>query len=253
MMHNVLIHIPHASTNIPSFAKNEWDLSEVEIKEELSILTDHRIDLLFQNDLIPILRFPYSRLFCDVERFYDSSLEEMEKYGMGFVYTKRVNQTLFFRPSNFYKQMVYEYYYLPFHQEIDHKVSLIHQSFSHCLFFDVHSFSDKLIKSLFGVVETPDICLGYHKDFVNYQLLQDTKNYFEQCGYKVCLNSPYSGSFYPDICLEDNNIKVYSLMLEFNQRIYQTSKQFERLRFEILDYLMFIMEKYAEKNEEINV
>lgn len=49
-------------------------------------MCDYKIDEIVEDKSQTII-FSYSRLYCDVERFRDSS-EIMNKYGMGYIYTK---------------------------------------------------------------------------------------------------------------------------------------------------------------------
>jgi N-formylglutamate deformylase len=81
-MSHYVFNIPHASTNIPFKEGFIGDL----YKKEVALLTDHATDIIFNVPGVQKMVAPFSRVFCDVERFPDSR-EEMEKYGMGVFYT----------------------------------------------------------------------------------------------------------------------------------------------------------------------
>ena len=84
----IILHIPHSSLTIPEEALHQYDTSF--FQEEFLLMTDRYTDELFGLPYSSIV-FPYSRLFCDVERFRDDSQEEMSQKGMGVVYTKTHN------------------------------------------------------------------------------------------------------------------------------------------------------------------
>jgi N-formylglutamate amidohydrolase len=77
----VILHIPHASTHIPSRAA--YLLSDEALEAEILRLTDWYTDDLFNDgqDLQIVAKF--SRLYCDVERFAYDDMEVMAPFGMG--------------------------------------------------------------------------------------------------------------------------------------------------------------------------
>ena len=93
---SIMVHVPHASTVIPSWVRQHILLSDEELQDELSFMADALTDAiatraaqmssvrpwLFVNGL--------SRLVVDPERFPDASQEPMAapEIGMGAVYTK---------------------------------------------------------------------------------------------------------------------------------------------------------------------
>ena len=89
--HQLVIHTPHAGTILPfSFDYNTqksmiFGMREIIIKTLFRLLTDHYTDKLFcsGSPFIRQLSFPYSRLFCDVERLLHDPLEER---GLGICY-----------------------------------------------------------------------------------------------------------------------------------------------------------------------
>ena len=84
----IILHIPHSSLTIPKEALHQYDTSF--LQEEFLLMTDRYTDELFGLPYSSIV-FPYSRLFCDVERFRDDSQEEISQKGMGVVYTRTHN------------------------------------------------------------------------------------------------------------------------------------------------------------------
>jgi N-formylglutamate deformylase len=80
----MIIHIPHSSTEIPSY---EDDMKKSEItKKMIEKYTDFYTDDLFFYENAKIIKYPYSRVFCDVEKLEEK--EPQEKYGLGILYKK---------------------------------------------------------------------------------------------------------------------------------------------------------------------
>jgi len=80
----MILHIPHSSTTLPDSFQV---LDGVLLEKEFQRMTDWFTDELFDYAGAKKLVFPYSRLYCDVERFRDDDKEEMVKKGMGVCYT----------------------------------------------------------------------------------------------------------------------------------------------------------------------
>ena len=85
-MRKLILHIPHSSTTIPFF--DGYVNDKQKIKKEIDKLTDWYTDDLFGTQTDDKVITPFSRIFCDVERFEDDSQEEMAKFGMGAIYEK---------------------------------------------------------------------------------------------------------------------------------------------------------------------
>ena len=76
----MILHIPHSSTKLP----DNFQVSKgVSLEKEFQRMTDWFTDELFDFPDAKRVVFPYSRLYCDVERFRDDEKEEMAKKGMG--------------------------------------------------------------------------------------------------------------------------------------------------------------------------
>jgi len=91
LLNKYIIHIPHASLNIPKSFKNKLTISYSKFQKENRFISDYRIDEFVPKDFSNIVKFDYSRMYCDVERYLDETKEEMSKYGMGVLYTKDSN------------------------------------------------------------------------------------------------------------------------------------------------------------------
>ena len=85
-MKNLILHIPHSSTIIP--IKDGYCVTDEILNQEILKLTDWHTDDLFENEMDISIKAPFSRIFCDTERFSDDSQEIMAQFGMGVLYEK---------------------------------------------------------------------------------------------------------------------------------------------------------------------
>lgn len=99
-MNNIILHIPHSSLKIPNWYYKLVNDKNI-VKSFNTIITDLKTDLLFGKNKFKKVVFPYSRVFCDVEKFADDSKEIMSKFGMGYIYTKtHLGNQFFFLQNN---------------------------------------------------------------------------------------------------------------------------------------------------------
>jgi N-formylglutamate deformylase len=89
-MSPIVLHIPHASKEIPEGVRSTFLPSAEKIERELLIMTDAWTDEIVARIAFDITQviFPVSRLVVDPERFSDDADEPMAARGMGAVYTK---------------------------------------------------------------------------------------------------------------------------------------------------------------------
>lgn len=212
-----ILNIPHASTYVPD---KSGFVSEALLQQEIILLTDHATDEIFNIDEITTSMCDFSRVFCDVERFSDDDKEIMSKKGMGMLYTHTDNGELLRRVSQVYHEATYRDYYLDYHNKLEdlvHNKLLLHGV---ARIVDCHSFSPKPFKRDIDQKSVrPDVCLGTDPYHTPDYLLQSLHKFFENEGYSVAINTPYSGTFVPTGYYTINK-KVESIMIEFNRNLY---------------------------------
>ena len=180
-MNKILLHIPHASTKLPNeFWENVVQAKEV-INRFMNVITDVDTDKLFAENEYDKLVFPYSRVFCDVEKFADDELETMSKYGMGVVYSKTNLGVCFRSYDKEYTDKVLTKYYYPYHQELNEKAENMLSDGSLVVLIDCHSFSKEIIMEKDKQVDLPEICIGYNDEDTLANLCV---RYFEEKKYK---------------------------------------------------------------------
>ena len=215
-----IIHIPHSSLKVPKEFRGRLLVDDEYFEKENIFMSDYKIDEFIPKDYPNIVKFNYSRMFCDVERYLDDSKEEMSKYGMGAIYNKDSNGNEFIKLDKEYRQFVIDNYYKKHHNNLDLMVEKLLNKYNDCFIIDLHSFSDEFVNKMFNKNNNPDICVGINKSNYDIDLLEKTINHFSSYGYSVMINYPYSGSIisnkYPD---------VKSIMIEVNKRVYLDNKE----------------------------
>ena len=224
-----IIHIPHASLKVPTEFKNNLLVDEEYFNKENIFISDYLVDKFIPNNFNNIIKFKYSRMFCDVERYLDDSKEEMSKYGMGVLYTKDSNSKVFVNRQKDEKLTID--LYKKHHEELDNMVERILSKYNNCFIIDLHSFSDEFVYKMFNKKNNPDICIGINNNY-NKELLEKTINHFNSYGYSIKINYPYSGSI-----ISNRFPKVNSMMIEINKRIYLNNQNnFDKLYKCMMEY-----------------
>ena len=227
----IILHIPHASTVLPS--EVEFLLGQEALAYEVDAMTDHHTDQLF--DLPGARRsvFPVSRLVVDPERFIE---DEMEKVGMGVVYTHTSSGKPLRQISPDQRQNLIDQYYHPHHQQLTTMVKDVLSIHGQCLIIDCHSFPAKPLD-----YETdhsrPDVCIGTDAFHTQPELEARLVNLFREYGYSVTINSPFSGSLVP-MCFYQKEPRIQSIMVELNRGLYSTPERFSKLRIHLKQVLI---------------
>ena len=222
-MENTIIHVPHSSLFIPDEYRKTALISQEELEEENRLMCDTGIvDVLPPDMSDRTIIFPYSRLYCDVERFRDGS-EKMESYGMGYIYTKDSWGREIFRPTEEHRREVDRIYEQ--HQEkLNSKVTEILEKCGSCVIIDLHSYSDEVVERLFGYRDCPDICIGTEPGFEAEDLVGVITRFCQCMGLRTGINYPFSGSMVPDRYYGQKDTAIASVMIEINKRILEKYK-----------------------------
>lgn len=220
MNKHIIVHIPHSSLNFPDIFYNKLLIDKKELDNENIFVSDYLIDRFIPSNFNNIIKFKFSRLFCDVERFPNDKLEVMSKYGMGVIYSKTSKGKTFIKYDKQYKSYVLKNYYFKHHKKIENMISKIIKKHGECTIIDLHSFSDEFVKKILKLENNPDICIGFDEKFKDIELIEKTIKHFQKYKYTVRTNYPYSGSFIPDKYFRKKDLKIKSIMIEINKRIY---------------------------------
>jgi len=243
-VNNLILHIPHASTHIPSL--EGYTLSPEEVKREVLLLTDWYTDELFELDQATTVKAGFSRLFCDAERFVDDSQEVMAKEGMGVLYNRTDDSRQMREVPLGLRERILNEYYWPHHKRLKNAVSWALDNTGSALVVDGHSFPDKpLYRDLDQSPDRPDINIGTDDFHTSKKLLHISEAFFTGKGLEVTINRPYSGTIVPLQFLGKNR-DVLSIMIEINRKLYlegetnRKSKGFSDLKVIIEEYLRLL-------------
>ena len=197
----IVLNEPHAS--IEGLYDNQlsfWNIDERFINDIVLKWTDWHTDFLFhgyRSEKIRTVRFPYSRFIVDAERLWDDPLEQ---HGQGIVYKQFDGYTRTVPEEN-EAQLLGLWHW--------HQQRLRENLCEGALLLDCHSFPSEM--------SDVDICIGFNEDWSkpHKDIVELAVNLFEDNGYKVGINEPYSNSETPDC-----PFTYQSMMLEVNKRAY---------------------------------
>jgi len=219
--HSILLHIPHASTCFPT--ESGFSADDLDAMERLLIdyYTDELFGPLSTNAGATSIRFPYCRLYSDVERLVNDPLENA---GLGIRYSRKIvgsDGSLSLREFCTKEQAFC--LYADFHAEVSKQ--MMHAG-DGLLLIDCHSFS-ALPNLLNSNPPDTDICIGFNDDDTcpDEETLRCIVRHFSRRGYKVGLNNPFSNSKTFSV-----PIKYHSVMIEVNKRLYMNEQTQQRTK-----------------------
>ncbi|MEN6560576.1 MAG: N-formylglutamate amidohydrolase [Acidobacteriota bacterium] len=215
----MIIHIPHASTDIPSDVRSSILLSDEELRHELLIMTDlYTNEVRIDPGLARVIVAPVSRLVVDVERFRNDADEPMSQAGMGAVYTSTHKGRELRTLTQETRQDLLGRYFDPHHRELARAARAALQGHGRCLIIDVHSFSDApLPHEPTKEVPRPDVCLGTDPFHTPGILCAAARRFFEGRGLVVKENAPFAGTMVPTEFYKKDK-RVSSIMVEMNRK-----------------------------------
>jgi N-formylglutamate deformylase len=217
-MKNLILHIPHSSTKIPLV--EGYCVSEEILNQEILKLTDWYTDDLFGNEIDYNIKAPFSRIFCDTERFSDDSHEVMAQYGMGVLYEKTDAGEPLRNLTPKLRKHILDNYYWKHHNLLTESVRLQLERFGKATVVDCHSFPQiPIIRALDKSDFRPDFNIGTDAFHTSQKLIDLSIDFFNERGFSLGVDKPYSGSIVPMDYYQNNN-KVQSIMLEINRKLY---------------------------------
>lgn len=197
----IVLNEPHAS--IEGLYDNQlsfWNIDERFINEIVLKWTDWHTDFLFhgyKSEGIRSVRFPYSRFIVDAERLWNDPLEQL---GQGIVY-RSFDGYIRTVPERSERILLGLWHW--------HQQRLRYHLCEGALLLDCHSFPSEM--------SDVDVCIGFNEDWSqpDKETIEMAVNIFEENGYKVGINNPYSNSETPDC-----PFLYQSMMLEVNKKAY---------------------------------
>ena len=217
-MKKLILHVPHAATSLPN--QEGFICNKEKIQQEITKLTDWHTDDLFHSETDEMIVAPFSRIFCDVERFENDDEEVMSKVGMGVLYVRFDNDELLRTVTPELREEVIQNYYRPHHNALTLAVQTQLDLEGSCLIVDCHSFpSTPLLKGIDQSSSRPDFNIGTDAFHTPQNLIDQAAAYFNDKGYSLGVDWPYSGTIVP-MAFYKKDKRVQSIMLEVNRKLY---------------------------------
>lgn len=216
----VVVHVPHASLEIPDKYKKTILLDEKRLQREIRRMTDAFCDQLYDAPEFTVrVIAPVSRFVCDVERFRDDRLEPCAKKGQGLMYTR----TTYYRKIREYdkalRDEILREIYDPHHERLTAAVEQALERYDKCLIIDGHSFNSRLIIKPDNILSFPDFDIGVDAYHTPAGLRDTVCAYVRELGYKSKVNTPFGGAITP-IKFYRSDKRVFSIMFETNRKLY---------------------------------
>ena len=188
--HNLLIHVPHASTHIPENLRKDFIVEDDLIDRESSISADLYTEQLARQawPMATIIEAKISRIVLDVERYEDDSKEIMSKFGRGIIYTrshdgKKIRAAV----SQKKRQKLIDQYYTPHWKKL-------RDNAKGKILIDLHSYPvEPWSIELRPNHSRPEIDLGFTEKLTPTKWVTSITNHFKNLDFEVGHNTPYSG------------------------------------------------------------
>ena len=222
----IILHIPHASTVLSTEVK--FLLGQEALAYEVDAMTDHHTDRLFDLPGAHRCVFPVSRLVVDPERFID---DPMESIGMGVVYTHTANGEALRAISETDRQALINTHYHTHHAALTRMADECLEKHNQCLIIDCHSFPAQPLPYE-NDLNRPDICIGTDSYHTSTELKDCLLKVFEAFGYRVAIDSPFSGTIVP-LKHYHKDKSVASVMIEVNRSLYADPSGFKRVQSDL--------------------
>ena len=239
-MQNIILHIPHSSRNIPNY--DGYVVDRETLVNEINTLTDWFTEELFDLPFQKIVT-PFSRIFCDVERFEDDSVEVMAKYGMGMCYTHLDNGQIMRNTTPVLRKKIKMDYYNKHHALLEKGTTETLSKNNKVIITDCHSFPDlPLNRDLIKETPRPDFCIGTDDFHTPGRLVNSLLESISKQGYTVKINNPYSGTIIPQKYFQKDK-RVQGIMIEVNRKLYMDTAYSGIIRNENFDNIKTLIKK----------
>jgi N-formylglutamate amidohydrolase len=165
---------------------------------------------------------------------------------MGVLYEKLDSDEILRKVTPQLREKILIDYYWKHHDFFTSSVEQLLELNGECLIIDCHSFpSTPLQKAINQNPNTPDFNIGTDSFHTPKKYIEASKTYFENLGYSLGIDWPYSGSIVPMKYYQKDK-RVTSIMLEVNRRMYlneptnEKSNGYKRTKEIIQEYIKLL-------------
>ena len=221
----VVVHVPHAGTEIPDDVRAGLLLDDDELGAELAAMTDWHTDRLAADAVArsgvaaTVFRNPWSRLVVDPERFPDER-EVMRSRGMGAVYTRTSALEPLRIDDPAQEARLIERWFVPYAAALAELVGRTLDGFDRCVLIDLHSYpSVPLAYEVDPTASRPGVCVGTDPFHTPAELRDTVVDAFAGVPGGVDLDTPFAGTYVP---LDHYGVdaRVTSVMVEIRRDLY---------------------------------
>ncbi len=219
-----VLHVPHASTEIPAEQRARILLDDAALAAELRVMTDAHTDLVAARASGLAARSPWqfvhrlSRLVIDPERFIEPDAEEMEAVGMGAVYTATHDGQRLRHDDPRHRVDLLAAYFTPYVEALADLVDQRLAARDRAVIVDVHSYPAKpLPYERHAELRRPEICLGVDERHTPGWLRHAAEAAF--AGFDLAINAPFLGTYVPTRHYQ-RDLRVASIMIEIRRDLY---------------------------------
>ncbi|MBM3231144.1 N-formylglutamate amidohydrolase [Candidatus Peregrinibacteria bacterium] len=238
----ILLSIPHASPTVPEEVAEIVALSP----KQLLGYTDLYTDKIFTISNVHIVKYGYSRVIVDVNRAPDDISKEYELSAEGVsVHTTWDGSSVYtVEPTQEVMDELIVKYHQPFHDALEEGIPKVQ------FLIDCHSFlpyGPKLRRD--SGIQRPDINLG-NANFSSCTREHTVffRSFFEDHGYSVSINFPYSGKYILGHHCHRRRIPPFlvpGIQIEINQGLYTEEDTLKAIPARV-DEFHGIMEKMVD-------
>ncbi len=218
----VVIHVPHASQQIPPEVRAGIVLDDDALDRELDAMTDAYTDVIASRVAAQAGVRPWvfvnrlSRLVVDPERFPDER-EEMNAVGMGAVYTRTSNGDALRDPNEDDADELVAEFFDPYAEEFSSLIDRRLDEVGAVTIIDLHSFPLEPLRYELHDGPRPEICLGTDPFHTPADLVDLAREAFSE--FEVGTDSPFSGCYVP-LAHHESNPNIHALMVELRRDLY---------------------------------
>lgn len=220
----VLLHVPHASREIPAEVAADFIATDEQIAEELDRVTDDYTDALAaaaaeKSGCAPwMIVNNLSRLVADPGRF-SNERDSMDSTGRGAIFTKLADGNPL-RPSDMNLTDLKGEYYFPYADAVSQLVGERIRDCGAAVIVDLHSYNNQPDQyQIHPGKLLPDVCIGTHSVHTPALLADTTDRIFTAAGLNTERNTPFAGAYVP--VDYDKNTKVLAIMLEVRKDLLE--------------------------------
>ena len=215
----ILVSIPHGSTFVPAELRRLMNLSDFQIKKQSDLFTDEIFDVPNAH----VIKGRISRLVVDLNRAPDDIEMEHQLSNKGVVVSVDMDGNQIYKspPSlEIISERVEKYHYA-FHEKIDEFKPISR------FMFDCHSMREVTppTKPDSGY-ERADIVLGNrHYTTCSRVMTNNIKKFFEDRGFSVKINDPFTGRFIIGYHCSRNGFP--GIQIEVNEKLFMNTKTYK--------------------------